>query len=72
MQVRGRTGGVLGMKGVVWVSSAVWVGERGLGGRTSEVVLMKGVVRGELNGMGKGERGWGGGGQSRIVTRGER
>ena len=37
---------MLGMKGVVWVSSMVWVGERGLGGRTGEVVLMKGVVRG--------------------------
>ena len=33
------------MKGAVRVSLVVWVRERQLGGRTSEVVLMKGAVR---------------------------
>ena len=61
---------MLGMKGVVWVSSMVWVGERGLGGRTGEVVLMKGVVRGELNCMGKRGGGGGGGAESDSCSRG--
>ena len=41
MQVGGRMGGVMVMKGVVWVSSAVWIGERQLEGRVGKVVLMK-------------------------------
>ena len=41
MQVDGRTGGMMVTKGVVQVSSVVWVGKRQLGGRTGEVVLMK-------------------------------
>ena len=41
MQVGGRTGGVMMTKGVVRVSSVVWVGKRQLSGRTGEVVLMK-------------------------------
>ena len=39
--VGGIMGGMMMMKGVVRVSSMVWVGERQLGGRTGEVVLMK-------------------------------
>ena len=45
MQVGGRTGRVLVMKGVIRVSSAVWVGEKQFGGRTSWVLVMKGAVR---------------------------
>ena len=41
IQVGGRTGGVMVMKGASWVSLVVWVGERQLGERMGEVVLMK-------------------------------
>ena len=44
MQVGERTSGVLVMKEVVQVSSAVCIKERQLGRRTSEGLLMKGVV----------------------------
>ena len=44
MQVDGRRGGVLVMKGAVRVSSMVWIGERQLGERTGEVVQMTRVV----------------------------
>ena len=36
--------GVLVMKGAIWVSSTVWVGERQRNGRMGEVVLVKGAV----------------------------
>ena len=58
------------MKGIVWVSSTVWVGEKQLDERG---VSDEGSSSGELEGMGKGGGGGGGGGaQSRMVARGER
>ena len=33
------------IKGVGWVSSVVWVGEKQLDGRTDEVLVMKGASR---------------------------
>ena len=45
MQVSGRTGGVLVMKGAGRVRSMVCVGEMQLSGRTGGVLVMKGVVR---------------------------
>ena len=45
MQVSRRTGGLEVIKGADRVSSTVWIRERQLGGRTCEVVLIKGAVR---------------------------
>ena len=44
MQVNGRMGRVLVIRGAAQVSSVVWVGKRQLDLRTGEVVLMKGEV----------------------------